>query len=31
MLHVRKRVYNPAAAERFGFTFPDMFEAITSK
>lgn len=31
MLHVRKHVYNPAAAERFGFTFPDRFEAITSK
>ena len=29
MLHVRKRVYNPVAAERFGFVFPKTFEAIT--
>ncbi|WP_229738654.1 ABC transporter substrate-binding protein [Parapedobacter pyrenivorans] len=31
MLHVRKRVYNPEAAERFGYVFPDTFDAITSK
>lgn len=29
MLHVRKRVYNAGAAERFGFEFPDTFEEIT--
>ncbi len=28
MLHVRKRVYNAEAAERFGFEFPDTFEEI---
>ncbi|MGK6350970.1 ABC transporter substrate-binding protein [Parapedobacter sp. DT-150] len=28
MLKVRKRVYNPVAAERFGFTFPEAFEAL---
>ena len=29
MVRVRKRVYNEAAAERFGFVFPDSFEAVT--
>ena len=29
MVRVRKRVYNETAAERFGFVFPDSFEAIT--
>lgn len=29
MLHVRKRVYNAEAAERFGFEFPGTFEKIT--
>lgn len=29
MLNVRKRVYNPEAAERFGFTFPGTYEPIT--
>lgn len=28
MLHVRKRVYNAEAAERFGYAFPATFEAI---
>ncbi|MGV3764170.1 ABC transporter substrate-binding protein [Parapedobacter sp.] len=28
MLHVRKRVYNAEAAERFGYAFPDTFEKI---
>ncbi|MBK1441867.1 ABC transporter substrate-binding protein [Parapedobacter sp. ISTM3] len=28
MLQVRKRVYNPDAAERFGFSFPETFEAL---
>lgn len=28
MLHVRKRVYNAEAAERFGFEFPDTFDEI---
>ncbi len=28
MLHVRKRVYNPAAAERFGFSFPETYERV---
>ncbi|MFB2117593.1 ABC transporter substrate-binding protein [Parapedobacter sp. 2B3] len=30
MLHVRKRVYNAEAADRFGFEFPDTFEEINS-
>ena len=29
MVRVRKRVYNAEAAGRFGFVFPDTFEAIT--
>ena len=29
MLHVRKRVYNAQAAERFGFRFPAAYEEIT--
>ncbi len=30
MLHVRKRVFNADAAKRFGFEFPEAFEAITT-
>jgi len=30
MLNVRKRVYNPDAAERFGFSFPETYERVAS-
>ncbi|WP_257669925.1 ABC transporter substrate-binding protein [Parapedobacter tibetensis] len=29
MVTVRKRVYNPGMAEKFGLTFPDTFDAVT--